>query len=127
MKIIKYRLMDEVRHTYQVPITEEVEKPVERDDKFKGFLGAALGRVTETVKETVVVGYEEKEEVEQTFVDKTIFSSEADFEMNYAIAEKEAYNGEITVEDAPDPETPATNEATFDEMAEAIKEGVNEV
>jgi len=46
-----------------------------------------------------------------------------------AIAEEEAYNGEYTVEDdgQEDPEIPESAEVSWDELAAAISEGVNEV
>lgn len=55
--------------------------------------------------------------------------SESNLEANEAIAKREAYNGEYTIEDdgLPDPETPEAEDLTADEMAAAILEGVNEV
>ena len=47
-------------------------------------------------------GTEEEPNIEQVFLDKEAPYSEA----NYAIAQSEAYNGEITVEDIPDEDTP---------------------
>lgn len=67
MKIIKYKLMTEVKNTY-----------LDMDGK-------------------------ETEEVTQIFSDAEIRCTAANFEANYAIAEKEAY-GEITVEDDGQPE-----------------------
>jgi len=47
---------------------------------------------------------------------------------NYAIAQAEAYQGQITVEDdeRPEPE-PEPEYVTYEELAEAIREGVNAV
>lgn len=47
---------------------------------------------------------------------------------NYSIAQAEAYQGEITVEDdgQPEPE-PASEYVTYAELAAAIREGVNAV
>ena len=47
---------------------------------------------------------------------------------NYAIAQTEAYQGQITVEDdgQPGPE-PEPEYVTYAELAKAIREGVNEV
>lgn len=47
---------------------------------------------------------------------------------NYAIAQAEAYQGQITVEDdgQPEPE-PEPEYVTYAELAKAIREGVNEV
>lgn len=55
--------------------------------------------------------------------------TESNLEANEAIAKREAYNGEYTIEDdgLPDPETPEAEDLTADEMAAAILEGVNEV
>lgn len=51
-----------------------------------------------------------------------------DDEKGRALAEKEAYGEIVSYDDGqPDPVHPETNEASFDDMAEAIKEGVNEV
>lgn len=49
-------------------------------------------------------------------------------EANYAIAQEEAYQGQITVEDdgQPEPE-PEPEYVTYAELAEAIREGVNAV
>ena len=49
-------------------------------------------------------------------------------EANYAIAQAEAFQGQITVEDdgKPEPE-PKPEYVTYAELAEAIREGVNEV
>lgn len=48
-------------------------------------------------------------------------------EANYAIAQAEAYQGQITVEDGqPEPE-PKPEYVTYAELAEAIREGVNAV
>lgn len=46
----------------------------------------------------------------------------------YAIAQAEAYQGQITVEDDGQPEpAPAPEYVTYAELAKAIREGVNEV
>ena len=50
-------------------------------------------------------------------------------EINEEIAKRESYHGEYEIYDdgQPEPVKPETDEPTFDDMAEAIKEGVNEV
>lgn len=49
-------------------------------------------------------------------------------EANYAIAQAEAFQGQITVEDDGKPEPERKPEyVTYAELAEAIREGVNEV
>ena len=54
-------------------------------------------------------GTEEEPDIVQTFHNCEIQCSEAHFEANYAIAQHEAYNGEVTVEDVPDPVTEPTH------------------
>lgn len=127
MKNIKYKLMTEVKNTYQIPITEEVEKTIETEVPREVDGEIVMETVTETVTETVVTGYEEKVEVEQIFSNVKIKCTAANFDVNYAIAEKEAYNGEITVEDdgEPDPEPAPADDDEYADMAAAIREGVN--
>ena len=127
-KLIKYQLMTEVKNTYQIPIEEEVEKVVETVVPKEVDGEIIMETVTETVTETVVTGYEEKEEVTQIFSNVAIKCNASNFDANYAIAEKEAYNGEITVEDdgEPEPETPTgDDDDEYADMAAAIREGVN--
>lgn len=91
MKIIKYKLMTEVKKNF-----------LDMDGK-------------------------ETEEVTQIFSDVEIKCTSANFSANYAIAEKEAYNGEITVEDdgEPDP-TPAPTPVNWEDLDVAYEEGYNE-
>ena len=69
---------------------------------------------------------QETEEVTQIFSDVAIKCNTNNFDSNYAIAEKEAYNGEITVEDdgQPEPEVP-TNDV-WNELDKAYEEGYTE-
>lgn len=120
--------MTEVKNTYQIPITEEVEKTVEKEIPRMVDGEIVMETVTETITETVVTGYEEKVEVVQSFIGKEIVSTAANFEANYAIAEKEAY-GEITVEDdgEVDPEVPTNDDsAVWNELDKAYEEGYGE-
>ena len=50
-------------------------------------------------------------------------------EANEAIAKAEAHNGEYTIYDdgQPEPVAPAGDAPTWDELAAALREGVNEV
>lgn len=89
MKIIKYKLMTEVKNTY-----------LDMDGK-------------------------ETEEVTQIFSDVEIRCTAANFEANYAIAEKEAWNGEITVEDDGEVDPAPVDDDEYADMASAIREGVN--
>lgn len=67
----------------------------------------------------------ETEEVTQIFSDVEIRCTAANFEANYAIAEKEAYNGEITVEDDGEVDPAPADDDEYADMASAIREGVN--
>ena len=64
-------------------------------------------------------GTEEQPEIQQLFNDVTIECKKEYFESNLAIAKREAYNGEYTVEDIPDPEHEPTAEERIAEL-EAI-------
>ena len=72
-------------------------------------------------------GTEEEKNIVQEFTPIELRCNEEDYAAAYALAQREAYNGEITVEDIPDPEAPETNEVSWDAMAAAITEGVNDV
>ena len=72
-------------------------------------------------------GTEEEPNIVQTFNSCEIHCNDSNFESNLAIAEAEAYNGEYTVEEVPDPEVPVSDNVSWDSMADAITEGVNEV
>lgn len=53
-------------------------------------------------------GTEEAPDFEDVVLGKEIRCKDADFETNYAIAQAEAYNGEVTVEEVADEETTPT-------------------
>ena len=63
-------------------------------------------------------GTEEQPDIVQTFNTVEIQCSESSFEANYAIAQKEAYNGEIRVEEVPD----LPHEPTEEERITALEE-----
>lgn len=82
-------------------------------------------------------GTEENPKYEPAFLEKELFcNTEADFEINLTIAQKEAYNGEYTIEgefdDIPEPtlenrvETLETDGAEMKEALEMILSGVTE-
>jgi len=54
------------------------------------------------------IGAEDNPLVEQIFHTKEIRCSDSSFEVNFNIAQDEAYNGEVTVEDIPDEEAEPT-------------------
>lgn len=70
-------------------------------------------------------GTEEDPNIVQTFHDKAIECHDDVFDANYAIAEKEAYNGEIIVEEIPDPEPEPAGYDVWAELDAAYQEGVN--
>ena len=74
-------------------------------------------------------GTEDEPNIVQTFNACEIQCSDDSFESNYAIALKEAYNGEVTVEEVADPETPEPSggDSIWDEMDAAYQEGVDSV
>ena len=65
-------------------------------------------------------GTEEEPNLVQTFNDVQISCTDSNFESNYAIAQKEAYNGEIEVEGIPEPQT----EPTIDERVATLEESL---
>lgn len=72
-------------------------------------------------------GRSEEPDIVQTFHACEIQCNDSTFESNYALALKEAYNGEVTVEDAPDPAPEPTEPTVWDELDAAYQEGVNDV
>lgn len=66
-------------------------------------------------------GTEEEPNLVQTFHDVQISCTDSNFESNYAIAQKEAYNGEIEVEDRPEP---TVQEPTQEERIIALEESL---
>lgn len=70
-------------------------------------------------------GTEEEPNIVQTFNACEIQCADLAFDANYAIAEKEAYNGEIIVEEIPDPEPEPAGDDVWAELDAAYQEGVN--
>lgn len=133
MKIIKYQLMTEIVHDIVVPVervdenSELVYEEVPVLDEYGQPTFDENGNpITER---KVVIDYETKQETEQIFSACEIQCSDETFEANYAIALKEAYNGEVTVEEVEDEETPAPSveSSVWDELDAAYQEGVDSV
>lgn len=61
-------------------------------------------------------GTEEEPNIVQSFNACEVQCADSVFDANYAIAQREAYNGEITVEEIPDPE----REPTTDDILNAM-------
>lgn len=64
-------------------------------------------------------GTHDEPNVVQTFNDKEVHCSDEYYETNLIIAKAEAYNGEVTVEEVPDPE-PVVTEPTADELIDIL-------
>ena len=65
-------------------------------------------------------GTVEEPHIVQTFNACEIRCSDATFESNYAVALREAYNGEVTVEDDGQPEPPPTTEQRVSDLEEQL-------
>jgi hypothetical protein len=79
-----------------------------------------MKRITYQLMTEVNHGTEEHPNMVQTFTSAVIECGEAVFEANFSIAQKEAYNGEVTVEDIEDPETEPTTEERVTELENTI-------
>ena len=75
-------------------------------------------------------GTEEEPIIEQTVTALSYLCSNENYEHDYAIAKTIAYNGEVTVEEVADPETPDTptgDDSVWEELDKAYQEGVDSV
>ena len=112
MKIIKYQIMSEIVHEITVPIErmDENGEPIYEEVPFLDEYGTPVldENGNPIVENKVVIDYESKQEIEQIFTPCEIRCGNDLFEANYAIAQREAYNGEIIVEDIEDPVTEPT-------------------
>ena len=72
-------------------------------------------------------GTEENPNYEDVIIPKEIRCTDECLEANEAIALKEAYNGEYTVEEIEEPETPATVEQRVADLEEALEMILTEV
>ena len=106
MKIIKYQLMTEIVHDIIIPIEriDENGAPVYEEVPILDDYGQPMldeeGNLI--VENKVIIDYETKQEIEQILNNCEIKTSEEAFEVNYALAVKEAYNGEVIVENVED-------------------------
>lgn len=106
MKIIKYQLMTEIVHDIIIPIEriDENGEPIYEeipvlDDYGQPMLDEEGNHIVEN---KAIIDYEIKQEIEQILNNCEILTSEEAFEANYALAVKEAYNGEVIVENVED-------------------------
>lgn len=74
-------------------------------------------------------GTEEEPNIVQTINEKEVLCNVDTYEAAYATAKAEAYNGEVTVEEVPDPETPEApdTDSVWEELDKAYQEGVDSV
>ena len=106
MKIIKYQLATEQYHdvTVMVPLLDEDGNPVMKE---------IVDPVTNEVTYEPVMVEEIRQKIEVSLADVSIqCDTETSFQANLPIAEREAYNGEYTVEDdgQPEPDTTTTDD-----------------
>ena len=83
-----------------------------------------MKRIKYQIMTEINLGTEDEPDIRQNIRGKSLPYTEA----NYQLALQEAYQGEVTVEDdgQPEPE-PAPEYVTYEELAAAIREGVNQV
>ena len=72
------------------------------------------------------IGAEDEPNIVRNLEDKEILCADDTFESNYAIAQAEAYNGEIEVEDMPDPVPETEEHSVWDDMDAAYNAGYDE-
>lgn len=74
-------------------------------------------------------GTEEEPNIVEYFLPASVFAADANYDEQMAFAKAEAYNGEVTVEEVPDPETPEApdTDSVWDELDKAYQEGVDSV
>lgn len=145
--VVQVPLLDEegnpVVNEIVTPVTEEVTIPV-YDENGEPLLDKNGEPFTEVVTQPVydengepvveisrepVMVDETRREVEVILNDASIeCKNQASFDANYPIAEKEAWNGEISVEGEfdPEPENPA-GDSVWDELDAAYQRGVDSV
>lgn len=82
------------------------------------------------IKRTRNEGTEEEPNIVETLHPASVDATDADYDTQMAFAKAEAYNGEVTVEEVPDPETPITptgESSIWTELNRAYQEGVDSV
>ena len=71
-------------------------------------------------------GTEEEPNTVEYFQSAFVRATDSNYDIQMAFAKAEAYNGEVTVEEVPDPEEPSTPTfPVWDELDAAYREGVN--
>jgi hypothetical protein len=75
-----------------------------------------MKRISYIFSHEVNYGTDEEPKIEVVETPKIFECNESNFDAAYAIAQKEAYNGEVTIEDLPDPILPPTPEQRIAEL-----------
>ena len=70
-------------------------------------------------------GTEEEPNIVEYLQDCSVRATNADYDKQMAFAKAEAYNGEIIVEEIPDPEPEPAGDDVWAELDAAYQEGVN--
>ena len=70
-------------------------------------------------------GTEEEPNIVEYFQSASVFATDADYDKQMDFAKAEAYNGEIIVEEIPDPEPEPASGDVWAELDAAYQEGVN--
>lgn len=70
-------------------------------------------------------GTEEEPNIVEYFQSASVFATDADYDKQMDFAKAEAYNGEIIVEEIPDPEPEPAGDDVWVELDAAYQEGVN--
>ena len=96
-----------------------------------------MKRLTYQLLTTVNRGTDEEPVMVEILTDCDITCSDDGLEANLAVARKEAYTGEVTVEDCVAPDLPISDSdriaaleessVTYADLAKAIREGVNTI
>ena len=83
-----------------------------------------MKRINYRIMSEINLGTEDEPDIRQNIRGKSLPYTDT----NYQLALSEAYQGEVTIEDdgQPEPE-PAPEYVTYEELAAAIREGVNQV
>lgn len=83
-----------------------------------------MKRINYRIMSEINLGTEDEPDIRQNIRGKSLPYTDT----NYQLALSEAYQGEVTIEDdgQPEPE-PAPEYVTYEELAAAIREGVNSV
>lgn len=77
-------------------------------------------------------GTEDEPNIVEYLQEESVGATDADYDVQMAFAKEHSYNGEVTVYEVPDPETPdtpatPTDDHIWEELDKAYQEGVDSV